>query len=126
MNTPHVTQLNLNESNHPEFLLFGRPALAEKQQARAEMNQPGRSANELKRLRDDALQLIAGRFGITLESLQDSSFRRQYRRLMPLVAWLLENASSAMKPLLSCWTKMKAPFRFGCEGFPQITPVASR
>lgn len=122
MNTTHVTQLNLNKSDHPEFLLFGRPALAEKQQARAEMNQPGRSANELKRLRDDALQLIAGRFGITLESLQDSSFRRQYQRLMPLVAWLLEKRQLSNETIADLLDEDEGTIPLWLRGIPADHP----
>jgi len=122
MNTTHATRMNLNESDHPEFLLFGRPALAEKQQARAEMNQPGRSANELRRLRDDALQLIAGRFGITLESLKDSSFRRQYQRLMPLVAWLLEKRQLSYETIADLLDEDEDTIPLWLRGIPADHP----
>lgn len=122
MSSTQATPLDLNESHHPEFLLFGRPALADKQQARAEMNQPGRSANELRRLRDDALQLIAGRFGITLESLKDSSFRRQYQRLMPLVAWLLEKRQLSYETIADLLDEDEDTIPLWLRGIPADHP----
>lgn len=89
MDAPHEHLIHLEQSDHETYLLFGRAALADKQIARAGLKEPERSESELQRLTDDAIKLISDRFGVTSESLQDRHFRRQYQRLMPLVAWLL-------------------------------------
>jgi len=81
---------DLSAGNHAEYLAFGRDAFIRKQLASTELTELQRSASELKRLREDAINLIAGRFGIEADSLRDRTFRRQYQRLMPLVAWLLQ------------------------------------
>lgn len=89
MDAPQRYLIHLGQSDHETHLMFGRRALVNKHVARTDSRKPERSQNELKRLTDDAMQLISNRFGITQESLQDRRLRRQYQHLMPLVAWLL-------------------------------------
>jgi hypothetical protein len=72
------------------YLALGRPEFVSHELTPKPLPPMKRSKDELQRLYADATGLIAERFGITTDSLEDRSHRRQYHHLMPLVAWLLK------------------------------------
>jgi hypothetical protein len=85
-----LIHIDLMEGTHPTYLALAREAFVDYHQRQSGVTASQRSEEELNRLKQDALKLISDRFDITIESLCDRLFRRQYQRLMPLVAWLLK------------------------------------
>ena len=90
MEQSKLIQLDLIQGTHPTYLALARDAFVDYHQRQSDVSVSPRSTEELNRLKQDAQKLIAERFDVSLESLCDRLFRRQYQRLMPLVAWLLK------------------------------------
>ena len=90
MAAPDKKILDLSSDTASGYLVFGRDAFIQKQMSSANIAKAERSQSELERLKEDAIGLIAERFDMTSEAMTDRTFRRQYHRLMPLVAWLLQ------------------------------------
>ena len=90
MAAPDKKLLDLTSDAASGYLVFGRNAFIQKQMSSANITKAERTQSELERLKNDAIGLVADRFGMTPEAMTDRTFRRQYHRLMPLVAWLLK------------------------------------
>lgn len=85
-----LIHIDLTHGTHPTYLALAREAFVEYHLRQTGVIATPRSPEELNRLKQDALKLVAERFDITVESLCDRLFRRQYQHLMPVVAWLLK------------------------------------
>ncbi|MEK9766631.1 MAG: hypothetical protein VW274_09135, partial [Thalassolituus sp.] len=86
---PDKKLLDLSSDSSSGYLVFGRDEFIQKQISSANVSKAVRTRSELERLRNDAIGLVAERFGISADDMSDRSYRRQYHRLMPLAAWLL-------------------------------------
>lgn len=86
----NITLDNTGTLTQAGYLALGRPEFVSHELTPKPLPPVKRSKDELQRLYADATGLIAERFGITTDSLEDRTHRRQYHHLMPLVAWLLK------------------------------------
>ena len=85
------TEEDLVEGNHPQYLALARDEFIRQHLRQTSIADAQRSVEELQRLRDDAIRLVAERFSLSTEDMLDRSHRRQYQRLVPLVAMLLSD-----------------------------------
>lgn len=90
MEQSDLVQLDLMQGTHPTYLALARDEFVTFHQRQRNVTASQRTPDELNRLKQDALGLVAERFDLSIDDLSDRLFRRQYQRLMPLVAWLLK------------------------------------
>ncbi|WP_300426608.1 hypothetical protein [uncultured Thalassolituus sp.] len=84
-----IPQLDLQQGNHPTYLALARDEFVTQHLRNTAIAASRRSTEELQRLRDDAIGLVADRFSLSRDDMLDRNNRRQYLRLMPLVIMLL-------------------------------------
>lgn len=90
MQQPQNKDLDLAHGSHPTYQALARDGFVNQHLKKQALVQSARSEEDLRRLFEDACQLVAERFNITSESLNDRHNRRQFHRLMPVVVWLLQ------------------------------------
>ncbi|WP_419811714.1 hypothetical protein [Bacterioplanoides sp.] len=82
--------VDLQHGSHPTYQALARDGFINQHLKKQALKQAARSDEDLRHMYDDACQLVAERFNITVEQLIDSRQRRQFNRLMPIVVWLLQ------------------------------------
>ncbi len=91
MAQPAKSTLDLRQGNHGLYQALARDVFIDRHLKRSALVQSQRTREDSRHLFDDACQLVAEFFSISKEDLQDSSQRRQFNRLMPIVVYLLRD-----------------------------------
>ncbi|MBE0483363.1 MAG: hypothetical protein IBX52_07660 [Bacterioplanes sp.] len=91
MAQPAKAVLDLQQGNHALYQALARDTFIDRHLKRSALVQSQRSREDSRRLFDDACDLVADCFSINKVDLQDSSQRRQFNRLMPVVVYLLRD-----------------------------------
>lgn len=89
MQQPARATLNLLSGNHPMYQALARDEFIQRFLRKEALSQSARSAEEVRRLFEDACQLVSQRLGVAVEQMCNPLNRRDFHRLMPIVVWLL-------------------------------------
>ncbi|WP_420591896.1 hypothetical protein [Bacterioplanoides sp.] len=90
MQQPQNRTLDLQHGSHPTYQALARDGFVNQHLKKQALSQAARSDEDLRRLFDDACQLVCERFDVSSQQLTDARNRRQFNRLMPIVVWLLQ------------------------------------
>lgn len=90
MKKPVSASLDLEHGSHPLYQALSRDHWVDKHMKREALVQSAYSRADIRRLYDDASQLVARQFGLSVDELHDRLQRRRFHHLMPLVVWLLQ------------------------------------
>lgn len=94
MQRPIGNKLDLQNGTDDEYAVLARPQwLAKRIEPQEFQSAPVRNST---RLYQDACQLVASHFGLSVDELTDALNRRRFHHLMPLVAWLLLESDVAL------------------------------
>ncbi len=89
MKAPFRPKLDLLHGNHPLYQTLARDQWVDQHLKREALTQSAYSRSDVQRLFDDACQLVARQFNLSVGDLCDKHNRRRFHHLMPLVIWLL-------------------------------------
>ncbi|MCH2041717.1 MAG: hypothetical protein MK185_13885 [Saccharospirillaceae bacterium] len=90
MQQPQNNTLDLQHGSHPTYQALARDGFVNQHLKKQALSQAARTDEDLRRLFDDACQLVGERFDVSAQQMTDSRNRRQFNRLMPIVVWLLQ------------------------------------
>ncbi|WP_028293448.1 RodZ family helix-turn-helix domain-containing protein [Oceanobacter kriegii] len=104
MEQPAKAHLNLNDGNQPMHLALARDRWMERHVGSQATIQTASTSDLIptEKAWAIAVNIVASRFGVTVEDMTDSKNRRVYQRLMPLAAWLLNKHHYSLKTIESC------------------------
>ncbi|WP_430460007.1 hypothetical protein ACQUQU_12405 [Thalassolituus sp. LLYu03] len=89
MQMPVNSDLDLVHGSHPLYQALGRDSWVSQHLKKEALVQSAYSKDDVRRLFDDACQLVASQFEISTGELLDRHQRRRFHHLMPLVVWLM-------------------------------------
>lgn len=99
MQKPVTTQLDLNHGTHPLYQALARDMWVDQHLKREALVQSAYSKDDIRRLYDDACQLVARQFELALDDLLDRGQRRRFHHLMPLVVWLMNERGISVEAI---------------------------
>ena len=99
MKQPVTATLDLDHGSHPVYQALARDRWVDQHMKKEALTQSAYSSDDIRRLFDDACQLVARQFDITVTELCDSLQRRRYNHLMPLVVWLLRERGISLEAI---------------------------
>lgn len=89
MQQPVTSKLDLVHGSHSVYQALARDGWITQHLKKEALAQSAYSKDDIRRLFDDACQLVATQFDLTVAELCDHQQRRRYHHLMPLVVWLM-------------------------------------
>lgn len=124
MQQPHNKTLDLQHGSHPTYQALARDEFISRFMKKQALSQAARSNDDLQRLFNDACQLVAERFDVSVEHMTNPINRRHFHRLMPVVVWLLRERGAHLDDITRLVGEDESRLRLWLRNLPADHPAS--